>query len=175
MKMRIVFLLCSILLIGSSNFLHGQKLSENEVDEFTGNTVMRTSWETLYASLKFTSYYRVSKINNDYYLDLKIVMNGAVFSIDEGAELMIKLKTSEIISLSNLEFKVTCLGCGAKGLAYSSAQGIQVSYKLSKSQIDELKKGIGTKLRIYTSKGYLEGNIKARNYKKFKNALGLID
>jgi len=70
---------------------HSQEVVENEVDEFTGYSIIRTSWEKLNMSMKFTAYFRISKIDEDYTFDLKMMMGGSVFSIGEGQEIMYKL------------------------------------------------------------------------------------
>lgn len=153
----------------------GQTLEKNEVDEFTNNSVKRTSWETINMTMKFTAYFRISKINDNTYFDLKMMIGTSVFSINKGQELMIKLSNDNIVKLPNLEYAITCRGCGAKGLSGSEAQGIQVSYPISKEQIEQLKSGTGNKLRIYTNDGYVENDMKAKNYNKIIKALSLVE
>jgi hypothetical protein len=168
-------------LIFSTVFCFAQKLEKNEVDEFTGNSVKRTSWEDLVLSNNltdlantFASKFRISKIDDFYYFDFKLMLSGD-FSIEEGQLLMLKLGNDSIVKLSNLEHKTTCLGCGAVGVAGSKFPGISVSYVLSTEQIDELKKHKAVKIRVYKSDGYVEREIKEKNAKKFIKALEIIE
>lgn len=161
---------------GISTLTLGQTLEENKVDEFTNNTVKRTSWEMFNSDFKFTAYFRVSQINDNQYFDLKLMLaSGSVFSIGKDQEIMFKLSNDTIIKLPNLEYSVSCRGCGAKGLMGSEAQGIQVSYPISKTQSDLLKSISIAKVRIYTNDGYIEDEMKTKNAVKIKKALALLE
>ena len=151
----------------------GQSIAEDKIDEFTKTSIKRTSWESLTSSIIYTSYFRFSKINDDFFLDIKLI-DGNVFSIDEGQKIMFKLSNDKILALQNLEHQITCTGCGAKGFVGSTGQGIQVSYPLNKENFDMLKEYDVLKIRIYTSEGFREGDLKTKNLKKFKKGLSLI-
>lgn len=140
-------------------------LEENYIDEFTGNSVKRTSWETLNMTMQFTAYYRISKINDHYYLNLKMMLN-KVFSISKDQEFMFKLDDGTVLKFLNLEYTTTCRGCGAKGFSGSEAQGIEVSYPVKKEQIDILINNRIEKLRIYTNDGYLENEVSEKRSKE---------
>lgn len=173
-KISILIVIVSILTV--TNHLIGQDLVENKVDDFTGNVVKRTSWEILNYTMKFTAYCRISKINDNTFFELKMMMGtGSVFSISEGAALMFKLSNNEIIELNNLEYAITCNGCGARGFSGSAAQGIKVSYLITNEQADKLQALIATKIRIYTNDGYLENKLKTKYYQSIKNALYLVE
>jgi len=165
-----------LLLLASFLSFHvlSQKIEENKVDEFTGNSVKRTSWETLNMSMSFTAYFRVSKINDNYYLGIKMMMGGDVFAINEGDEIMFKLSNDEIVKLQNLEYTITCTGCGAKGFAGSAGEGIEVSYPMTKEQVQKLTSNNVVKMRVYTNKGYVENETKEKHAKKLISALKLI-
>ena len=170
------WVLISTLLFGLSFSLAGQVLEENKVDEFTKHSVKRTSWETLNSSMKFNAYFRISKIDDLIYFDLKMSIGvGEVFSIKKDQELMFKLANDSIVSLPNLEYALTCKGCGAKGYMGSAAHGIQVSYPINIKQIDLLKKEKVIKARVYTSTGYVEDELKDKNALKIKKALSLVE
>ncbi|MFW5886363.1 MAG: hypothetical protein ACOCUL_01275, partial [Bacteroidota bacterium] len=83
MKKSVLLIILSVFI---TNSLLSQNLEVNKVDEFTGNTVKRTSWEKLISSMKFISFFRASRINEATYLDIKCMINASVFSIDEGDE-----------------------------------------------------------------------------------------
>jgi len=171
---KITFLILILSIFISINSF-GQKLKENKTDEFTNNSVKRTSWEMINSNMQFTAYIRISKINESHYFDLKMMMNGSVFSISEGQKLMFKLSNGEVINLENLKYAVTCTGCGATGLMGSDAQGIQVSYPISVENIEKLKEISIEKFRIYTNDGYVENDMKSKNDKKIKKCLSLVE
>jgi hypothetical protein len=160
-----------VTLCFSTVFCFSQKLEENEVDEFTGNSIKRTSWELLST---FKPYFRISKINNSYTFQIKLML-GNVFSIDKGEFLMLKLDNDSIVKLPNLEYAITCTGCGAVGYLGSGAQGIHVKYILHEEAREKLKKHLVTKIRIYTSDGYVDYDTKKKNAQKIIKALEIID
>ena len=153
---------------------YSQSLEEDKVDEFTGNSIKRTSWEILNQTMKFNAFTRISEINGNVYLDLKL-MTGKVFAIDEGDEFMLKLNNDEILKLQNLKYEITCTGCGARGYSGSQAQGLSVVYLLSKDQIDKLLEFGIMKIRIYTTDGYLEEDLKTKNSNVLMNSLKLLN
>lgn len=153
----------------------GQKIVEDKVDDFTGDSILKTSWETINMSNKFTAYCRISKINKDFFFDLKLMIGGTVFSIDEKQNLMFKLDNDEIITLSNLKYSITCNGCGAKGIIGSQIQGIMVSYPINKEKIIKLKKYNTLKIRIYTNDGYVENELKSKHSKRIKKTMSLLE
>jgi hypothetical protein len=169
---KIIF---ALLIIFSSVVLQAQSLEKNEVDEFTGHTVKQTSWETFNNSMSFTGYFRISKINESYFFDLKMMIGSKIFSIDQGQEFMFKLSNDEVIILKNLEYTIACKGCGAKGFAGSQGYGIQTSYVLTPDQVQALFQKDIIKVRIYTNDGYVENDLKSKNSIKIKTALSLID
>jgi hypothetical protein len=149
-----------------------QTIVENKKDEFTGNSIIRTSWETIQSNFHFTGYFRISRINDHIYFDLKMILgSGGVFAINKDDQLMFKLENDSIITLYNLEYALTCSGCGAISLAGSSAQGIKTSYSLSEQNVEELKKFKIVKWRIYTTNGYVEDEIKEKKQELIRNAL----
>lgn len=165
-----------LFFLGVNQLTFGQTLEENKIDDFTKNTVKRTSWETLNMSMKFTAYFRISKINEHTYFDLKMGIGlGEIFSIGKDQEIMFKLANDSIVSLPNLEYALTCKGCGAKGYMGSAAQSIQVSYPINIEQIEFLKKEKALKVRVYTNTGYVEDELKDKNALKIKKALSLVE
>jgi hypothetical protein len=151
-----------------------QKLVEDGVDEFTGNYVKRTSWKTICENMSIVVYFRVTKINKDIFFNLKVMKNNKVFSIDKDALLMFKLENKEVVELPNLEYAMTCIGCGAISISGSQTEGIETSYLLNHEQFNKLKNNVAIKFRIYSSLGYMEDDLKLNNYEKIKKSLTLI-
>ena len=164
-----------VIMLGTASETLGQTLEENQVDEFSNNSVKRTSWETLNMTMTFSGYFRISRINDNNYFDLKLMLGGSVFSIDKDQQIMFKLDNGEFVKLSNLEYRITCTGCGAKGFSGSSAQGIKVSYPIDKEQFEQLRNNTVVKIRIYTNDGYVEDDTKEKHAKKIPAALKLVE
>lgn len=164
-----------LLVLMVSSATYSQTLEENKVDEFTGNSVKRTSWEILNQTMKFNAFSRISRINENTYLDLKIMIGGKVFAIAEGDELMLKLSNDEIIKLQSIKYEITCTGCGARGYSGSQAQGLSVIYSIANDQIEKLKNNSIIRVRIYTTNGYVEEDTKPKNADIIMNALKLTD
>lgn len=164
-----------LLLMTAFAISYGQKLEENKVDDFTKSTIKRTSWETLNSTMKFTAFFRVSKINDAEYFDLKLMMLNKIFSITEGQEIMFKFDDDEILTLKNSKTAVTCTGCGARGFSGSAAPGISVSYQMNKEQKALLATKKITKIRIYTSDGYIENDLKEKFDESIKKSVVLVD
>lgn len=166
------------ILIIISTFANGQELEKNYKDDFTGDSVKRTSWEFLNnASNGFTAKFRISNIDDHYFLNLKMMIgssNPKVFSIHEGDKLMFKLSNEEIVELLSSSSEITCTGCGSTGLIGSAAQGINISYIITKEQFDKLKSTSVSKLRVYTTDGYVENDVKEKHSKTIQKAFQLF-
>ena len=84
------------------NNFYSQKLTENKIDEFTKQSIQKTSWETLFSTTKGTSYFRISKIDNILFVQLKFRLNEGFetksFSIEKNQELKFKTKKDDILS-----------------------------------------------------------------------------
>lgn len=85
--------------------VNAQAIKENKTDEFTGYNIVRTSWERIATQNWGTMYCRVSKINNIYYFDVKY-SNGAVLTIADKAEIMFKLTSGKVITMTSIEHAI---------------------------------------------------------------------
>jgi hypothetical protein len=175
--MKKYFMLFVFVFVSSYSFC--QKIEENTVDEFTGNIVKRTSWETLIKTHSFTvntiMLYSISKIKDMVYLNVKMILTpDRVFSVAKDQELMMKLETGEVVKLSNLESAISCTGCGAYGFSGSGQLGVTLSYSVNAEQFTILLKNKIVKIRIYASDGYVEEEAKNKEVVKFQKALALI-
>src|SRR5690606_30477557 len=97
------------------------------------------------------------------------------FSIGKGQEIMFKLDNGEVVKLPNLEYAITCKGCGARGFGGSEGQGIEVFYMLNEEEFEKLKNNTVVKVRIYTNDGYVEEDVKEKNSKKIPIMLKLVE
>ena len=168
--------LLPLLLICSN--VTGQKLITNSKDEFTGKQIKRTSWEgigTKGTLSGYTFYVQFSKVNATNFLKFRTMYTGNnPLSVQEGDELMLKLKDSSIITLKSNEFRMATYGGGATGLAGSRALGFSVDYLVNDSALKELSTADIVKIRWYTSDGYIEHEIKEKNSKKINDCARLI-
>jgi len=176
MYVKQIFLVL-IFLITPITAVFSQKLAENYIDDFTGDKILRTSWEKLIYNNKTVTYFRLVKINDFRFVQLKIMygnFNRRVFSINKQQESMIKFTNGEIAKLFCTDYTITCTGCGAIGINGSGAQGIKVSYILNNIEYEKFTDRI-EKIRIYTSIGLIDNEIKPKHSKLFINALKLIE
>lgn len=176
-KLLITILIVTVL-IGLVSDAKAQTIEEDYIDEFTGDTITRTSWETLIFDSSYVSYFRISRINNNEYFDLKLMFSvngGKVFSIDKDQKIMFKLENGNFVKIPNSKYEITCNGCGAKGISGANAQGIKVSYPMINDQFNNLKNNLILKIRIYTTDGYIEFEPKKKHAKKIKVGLSLFN
>lgn len=168
--MKLFLIIASILICFES---YGQKIVEQKIDDFTGDEIIVTSWEPLRKSMKMNASISLRVVNGLAYIGLK-TMFGGVYSIGEGDELMFKLKNDKVISVKNMEYTLTCTGCGATGLMGSGAPGTKTYYPITKKQMDEILASPATKVRVYLSDGYEEDKLNSKNYGTLKELIELI-
>lgn len=87
---------------------------------------------------------------------------------------MLKLDNGDVVKLFANEYAITCRGCGATGFMGSEAQGLNVSFDVSPSQLQQIYDSVPTKLRLYTSEGYTECPIKQKQVDNIKETIYLI-
>lgn len=168
-------LLPLFLLVCSTAF--SQKIVTDKKDEFTSNTVKETSVENLAQPLKMSGYsykFTFKKVNENVYLGLRIMsLSNSVFAIKDGEVLMLKTEDT-VITLSNLKYEISSRGGAGSGLSSGNSQGVTLYFPLNKEAVDTIKSKSINKLRLYTTDGYSEQDIKAAADKKVKVALDLI-
>ena len=130
MTMKVLFpLFCLVLSINAN----AQKITKS-------NNAKETPWEVLtkmnFNDNCFYSYQKIRKVDNNYSVQLKIMI-GRVFSISKDAPLIFTLDDSSKVTLRNTEFNITCAGCGEIS-AKSQAQGLEVTYSITKEDVDKL-------------------------------------
>jgi len=163
-----------LLLATITQSLLAQKIVKNEVDEFTGHSVKETSWTTFTSKSKLYSYTRLRKVDNTCFLGFKMVTKGVVCSVKEGETLFFKLSNNEIMKVTNLDHEITSVGAGAASVSWSNVLGLHLKCSLNKDQIAKLNKHNIVKVRVNTSVGYIEAELKEKQSLKFKKALALL-
>ena len=148
-----------------------QKIVKNEIDEFTGAKVLKTSWIVLKPNRNYT-YTRLRKLDTLQVLDLKIVTH-EVLSVGESDALMLKSKQGEVLKLYPSEYVISERGGGSTGVMYSAIQGVSLTFFLEEENIEWLQKNQISKFRLYTSQGYIETELNEKNNKKFDSLIAL--
>lgn len=155
-----------------------QKLAEDEKDEFTGLQVKETSVEKLAHPFKMSGFsynFAVKKVDDRYYFNLRMMsLNGEVFAIRKDSKFMLRLKNDSVITLLSPSFEVSGKGEAGSGLSASSAQGVSIYYPITKQEISLINASEITKIRVYTSDGFTEQDIKEAGSKKVKAAFSLL-
>jgi hypothetical protein len=176
MKYTLLGILFMILLAVVTS---GQTL---EIDNFKDVQIKRTSWESLNKSNKkepATVYFNFSKMNDRYYLNLKILIYTGLrlqaFHIDKDEELILKLDNNEYVDLYNYQYAKSCDGCGSVGLRGSLGEGIEVTYLLRTEELESFQNNKVVRIRIFTSEGYADCFIKNKDAVIFQNAATIIE
>lgn len=162
--MKLPKLLMFILVILGSLSINAQTLEINEIDEFTGIKRKVTSWETVAIVSKFGGYMRFADNGGAKLLSLKAVIGapGKMFYVERDTDFLIKLEDGTVITLKNEESVVACMGCGARGYGYSQAFGIHLNYILSTENFQKLLNSKIVKIRLITSIGTVDQELKPK-------------
>ncbi|WP_139150357.1 hypothetical protein [Flagellimonas zhangzhouensis] len=171
--MKISFAL--ILFSSMSEFVLGQEIVKNEVDEFTGSRVIESSWESLTKNSSLYSYVRFRKIDDEVFLNFKFMIGNKVFSVDKGEVLYLKFVDDEIVKLFNAEYQLSNFGDGAIGIVGSQMLGVELICLIDNTILLKLKEKNLDKIRVYTSKGYAETNIKSKQALKLNELARLLN
>lgn len=171
MKKLTLILFTFLMVLTFKSF--GQKLEVNKTDDFTKKSVKQTSWETLFQTFKGMAYFRISVTDTTATFDLKF-QNDKMNTGMKGDQLMFAMDNGQVVTLTNLEDAFSCRGCGARGINGSGTLGIQMTFALSKDQIQKLKTGKITKMRIGFTTGAFDEDVKAKNAGKVPAALNLL-
>lgn len=154
----------------------GQEIVEDEIDEFTRVKNVTTSWALLVR--KGNAYYmRFRKVDTGYLMDIKVMGSPAgceVGSILIDDRLLFRTFEDSIVALTAAKSQVMSVGGGAFGLAGSGALGIFLTYRISKENLEIIRKGDVYKFRLYTTSGYIEKEIPDKGVKHVFIAASLI-
>ena len=154
---------------------HAQELKEDRVDDFTKTSVKRTSWELAIQTTKLQVALRASKLDSLVYLNVRMLRwPDKVFAISEGADIMFLMDNDSVVTVQNLKMAISCKGCGARGLNGSGIEGTETNYALDETKLRLLVKHPLKKIRVYTSAGYLEDEVKEKRADILQKLLQLL-
>jgi hypothetical protein len=172
-------LLLLILLPGLSKAQgeFSDKLATDVIDEATHYAVKRTYWQVFERGnlrKNINTFYRISSIDGELYLDLKVMHGGDVFVVPRNGELELRLENGNILTLYNAEYTASSTGAGARGWAGSSAAGATLSYRISDKDVKTLLHNYVDRIRIYTGDTYYEKRIPEYRSERFMDEVGLV-
>jgi hypothetical protein len=145
---------------------YAQKLKVDEVDEFTEQRVLETEWYTLSTKPKLYCYIKLIKQGGDTFFEMKIPKK---IDVSKGENIIFKMDNGDLVTLRTLDYASSTKGGGAVGLFYASAPGVHINGFMSEEQLDVFKSFNVTGLRVHSTKGYLETEIKE------KKAIALVE
>lgn len=158
-------LLSSLLVLLAING-YCQQIDEIIVDDFSGDTTITTTWEPLTAPLVPDSFVRIRKLNQGYYLDFKIIQR-SVFTVYQNQKFTLLTADQEAIEFNIAETKISCIGCGAKGLKGFKQLGMELSFLISDETLSLLQSKNITKFRLETKEGKVDKEVP----KKFQSVI----
>lgn len=147
--------------------VNAMKITKDEIDEFSGNRIIETSWETL-ASRDIRIRFRLA--DNKQFLDFKYYTEGLVI-IDEGDELKFKSQSDSIISLHATQRFRSGIGQGATGNFGADFWGIHASYT---GDMEWFADNVTRLIRIYSTKGYFDKKISESDGRKLVKLYNLF-
>lgn len=171
--MRPIYLIALIL---TSTFVYSQdcKYKKNEVDEFTKHKILETKSELFTISgmgLGFSTNYSLLKVNENRFLKLTIT-SPSIFTLEKGSDIMFKVEAENAITLT---FPESIVANGSYNTTLKSTHwNGYIIIPISEENYQRFLNEKISKLRVYTSNGYIDDDISEKRDKKFKNLLSCI-
>ena len=148
------------------------KFKKNEVDEFTKQKVLETKQETLSKSGTFYSAITAKKINDQRILEVYF-SSLSLFSLYEGKTLMLLTDKGDVIELKFPESKVSdrLYNSAAKTTTWFQTQ----YFPLNDDTYRKLLSSKINKVRVNSSDGYIDSEVKDKWWKKDQELLKCIE
>lgn len=162
--MKKIILLFALIIPMMANAM---KIDTDEIDEFTGNRTVITSWESL-CSQKIHIRFRMQ--NGHKLLDFKLFYDGAIV-IGKDEKLMLKSTEDKIGEFKSIASYVGEKGGGAIGFAGSAAWGIMATYN---GDLSYFSNNVTRLMRIYTTDKYIDKKISEGDGKKLIDLYNLF-
>ena len=158
------FLLCLVLPMMAS----AMKIETDEVDEFTGNRTLITSWESL---CNKNIHVRLRLQEGLIFLDFKMFYDGSIV-IAKDDKLLIKSDNDSIATFRSIGMYSGAKGGGATSMMGSGAWGIMAIYSGDLSFFENNKPKL---MRIYSTNGYIDKKLGEDDGKKFQRLYELFN
>jgi hypothetical protein len=178
--MKRLLLPALMLLLPVFSMAQGQfwdRLSQDYVDDSTHDVVKCSYWQVLERGnlhRTMNTFYRISSINGNLYLDLKIIQGGDVFVVPRNGKFQLLLEDDNVVTLSNTEFKTTSKGAGARRWAGSGAEGIMLSFPISRDDAKLMVQNHVDRIRLYSVDGFVERRITDTHSELFRDEMRLV-
>lgn len=167
MKKIIIGLLAIITL---PLFANAMKIEKDEIDEFTGNRTVITSWEHLGKNRCIHIRFRLQ--NNVQWLDFKLAYDDAS-GIDEGDELLVKSIDGNIGTFISGRHSLAGRGDGAVGMNGSGVWGVFATYK---GDLSYFSNNIIRLIRVnYLNQTYSDFEVNEKDAKKIPELYQLFN
>lgn len=166
MKNLFLFLMCLI----TCNSIHAQKIVKDEIDEFTGSRITVTNYISF--SDGFTC--ALHKVNNTIILKTTYNCGDKVYSMEKGADLMLKLENDSIITLNNEEDAVAEYWSLNLGKTFIWHFSLKTIYIIPDEVYTLLKTNKIRMVRFYTTDGYITETVSEKRAKKILKLFSLL-
>jgi len=149
----------------------------NDVLEVSQDTIKCSYWQVLQrttARNPMTTFFRIANINENYFLQLKVMLGGASFVVPRSAELELEFDNNDYITLFNTEYKKSCKGCGARNFEKDDLQGVTLSFPISQAHMDKLLRKYLYHIRLHLDQNLPGATINENRSEDFMDALWLV-
>lgn len=146
---------------------NAMKIEKNEIDEFTGEQTIITSWEH-FQQRSINIRFRLQ--GGKQYLDFKYITNSS-FVVQEEGFLMFKAEDGDITKFSSIRLFAGGVGEGAVGINGSGAWGI---YAIYVGDISWFTTHISQFMRVYSTDGYIDKKMSEKEGKKLQDLANLF-
>ena len=165
-----------ILLLLIFSHVSGQscKYQKNEVDEFTKKEILITKEKAVTKVGMGLGVYMTAKglrIDGAKSIELNI-FSPSIFTIQQGGKVMFMTKTKEVIETEFLESSVA--DYAHLGQVNVTIWHTSSTILLSSDLISRLQNAEITKVRWYTADGYVEKEVKKKQYKNLASIINCI-
>lgn len=162
--LRLMFVMfCIIPMLASA-----MKIETDEIDEFTGNRTVITSWESICDK---SIHIRLRMQNGIQFLDFKMFYDGAIVIAKED-KLMIKSTTDTIATFVSNGMYSGTIGGGSTGLMGSGRWGITAAYR---GDLSFFANNNARLMRINSTDGYIDKKISEGDGKKLQKLYELLN
>lgn len=153
-----------VWLVALSTISYSQGISKSETDDFTGSKVIYTTWDQLNASglsCKNVLLFKFRLENETQYFHLNWIFDKVV-AVPEGEKVMFKLKDGTLIKFYNISHVISSKGGGSTNVTCKDSYGVSLILKNEDLSVFANESNPIEKVRIYTTDGYVDIDIKEK-------------
>ena len=173
-------ILLSFFLFPSLCYAQGQfydRLAIDEVNKETKESIKRSYWQVFERGnlhRTMNTFYRLSCVNNSFYLDLKVMQGGDAFVVPRSGKFELLLESGDIVTLNSTAFKASSKGDGSRHWAGSSAEGMTLTFPVSDDDMKLLLHDYVASIRLYSYEGFVQRKITYNHSELFRDEVSLI-